>query len=248
MIDILLLAVVAGVTFCTAQDGPWNAALTFVAVLLSGLFAMNFYEPLAMFLGSNVLTSYDWQHYWDVIALMAIFAGGVFGLRTLGERLMPTYAEVNTLVYEIGRWGLGALTGYTTMAILLTALHTAPLPREFIGFTPERQNFFMMAAPDRQWLAFTQYASEHALRVKNADGSVRVFDGAVFPANPSVNPPQMQVWSSFPIRYAYRRQTFYEGGAPAGGPRAPAAAPGAPANPTGSPVMPQSGGGSTPAF
>ena len=46
----------------------------------------------------------------------------------------------------------------------MTALHVAPLPREFMGFRPERKNLFDFAAPDRQWLALTQYVSETSLQ------------------------------------------------------------------------------------
>ena len=70
-----------------------------------------------------------------------------------------------------------------TMAILLTSLHTAPLPREFMAFAPERSNFFG-SAPDRQWLGFTQYVSEKPLAtmVRNPSGGKnsympRIFDG-----------------------------------------------------------------------
>ena len=47
------------------------------------------------------------------------------------------------------RWTCGLATGYVTVAFLLTALHTAPLPREFLGFSGEKKNFFGIGA-DRQ--------------------------------------------------------------------------------------------------
>lgn len=241
MIDFLLLVIFGIVGYCVASDGPWNAAITFVSVVLAGLLAMNFYEPAAIFLTANVRGDYDWQHYWDVIALMGIFAVAVFLFRLMGERLLPTYAEVNSLAYDVTRWGLGAATGYTTMAIVLTALHVAPLPREFIGFTPERMNFFAMSAPDRQWLGLTQYISERALSTRDRSGSLRSFDSVAFPANPA-NATAMETWSSFPIRYAHRREAYYSG-------QRPAAAGGASLPASGGPVqnVPQ-GGASTPGF
>jgi hypothetical protein len=113
------------------------------------------------------------------------------------------------------------------MAIICTSLHVAPLQREFLGFTPERGNFFGLA-PDRQWLAFTQYASENSLKTKGRDGQTVLFDGIAFPSNPDDGATR-QVWSSFPIKYAARRQRFSTGMA--------AAAPAAPLPP------PPSGGG-----
>jgi hypothetical protein len=93
------------------------------------------------------------------------------------------------------------------MAILLTALHVAPLPREFIGFQPERKNLFDFAAPDRQWLALTQYASESSLQTLYGPR----FDAPRFERIPG-DPQTMQAWSSFPIRYAHRRDLLASGG------------------------------------
>lgn len=208
MINLVLLAILVGVAYFVAMEGPQGAAVTFFAVLFSGLLAMNLFEPLAVFFSSNFMGSFEWQHRWDVIALLLLFAGGVTLIRLMGDQLFPTYAEVGGLLYEISRWGLGLLTGYVTMAILLTALHVAPLPREFMGFTPEGQNFLGFAAPDRQWLAFTQYVSEKSLKI---GGTPRIFDGAEFPANPT-DPSSTRVWSSFPIRYAARREAYTTGG------------------------------------
>jgi hypothetical protein len=111
--------------------------------------------------------------------------------------LVPSYIAVHSRLYDAARWIFGFLTGYVTMAILLTALHTAPLPREFLGFTPERKNLFGLAAPDREWLGFVQYVSEKSLR-SSAD---TVFDGTHFRLPGHDN----EIWPTFIIRYASRR-------------------------------------------
>ena len=205
MIDILLLAVIAVVTYCVASEGPWGAASTFVAVVLSGLMAMNFFESAAGIFASST----EMQVRSDIVALLGIFALCVTGLRMGAEKLMPTQIEVSPMLYDGGRWGFGLLTGYVTAAIFLTALHTAPLPREFLDFTPERNNFFSLTsvenAPDRQWLAFTQYVSEHIFTTGN------VFDRADFERYKG-SKTGVESWSSFPIRYADRRQQYASGG------------------------------------
>lgn len=212
MIDIILLAIFGIVVWMVASDGPWSAAIAFVSVLLSGLAAMNYFEPLANLLQSTVAGSYDWQNRLDIMVFGGLFAAGVFGLRTIGETLLPTYADLHGPVYEAGRWGFGVLTGYLLTAIICMSLHLAPLPREFLGFTPERGNLLGMA-PDRQWLALTQYVSEKSMRHVRRDGRPIIFDGAVFPSNPD-DPSTTQTWSAFPIRYAARRQKYASGGAP----------------------------------
>ncbi len=235
MIDLLLVLIFAGVTWAVAGEGPWGAGLVLVSVVLSGLLAMNLFEPAAEML-QGVLGSYEWQHRVDIIAFLGLFSLGVWGLREATERIMPTTADVAGLVYEL-RWAFGAATGYAMVAILLTALHTAPLSREFIGFSPERNNLFDAAAPDRQWLGFTQYVSERVLR---SGSTGPFFDGAQLPLIPE-DPSTIQVLTSFPIRYAQRRELFSGSVVGSAGPTSTSGPPTSAPPPTPSP----SGGGAS---
>lgn len=224
MFDAMLLVVWGIVTWCVASEGAHGAAITSVVVVLAGLLAMNLFEPVAAF-GQGMFSSYVWSYRMDIIALVGLFIGLVFGLRMLFEKLAPVYVATEGIAYEIGRWGFGLLSGYVTMAFLLTALHTAPLPRDFMEFRPERANLFNVMAPDRQWLGFTQWVSEHSFA---RGGAPRVFDGPVadFIDDPNNAATRNTVWPSFPIRYAHRREQFASGGASVTNPAAqPAAAP-----------------------
>jgi hypothetical protein len=216
MIDLILLAIVGGVTWFVASEGAWTAGTTFVCVLVSGLLAMNFFEPVALLLARSLP---DQDARLDMIALVGLFALFVFLIRLGMERLAPTYVQVPALVDNIGRWAFGVATGYVTMAFLLTALHTAPLPREFLGFTPERPNLLQMAAPDRQWLGFTQYVTEKAFARYDVTpqlgaplGTPHAFDGQYMVVGDAANPYPNLIWASFPIRYATRRAQVASGG------------------------------------
>jgi hypothetical protein len=243
MIDLALLAVLAAVTWFVASEGAWTAGTTFVCVLLAGLLAMNFFEPLTLILSRSLP---DQDARLDMIALVGLFAGFVFLFRFAGEKFAPTYVQVPALVDNVGRWLFAFGTGYVTMAFLLTALHTAPLPREFVGFTPERANLGGIVAPDRQWLGFTQYVTEKAFarydiapQVSAPYGTPHAFDGQYMAVgNPSQPYPNL-IWSSFPIRYATRRSQM------GGGAAAAAPTPAAPTPPQPAPG-PSPGGGGTP--
>ena len=97
------------------------------------------------------------------------------------------------------------------MAFLLTALHTAPLSREFMGFKPERNNFFGMA-PDRQWLGFVQYVTEKPFaKIIGQDPDTKqliahAFDGRYQLLGDKTAAYPNTIWPSFPIRYAMRRE------------------------------------------
>ena len=211
MIDFLLLIILGAVTYTVAGEGAWGAAITCISVILAGLFAMNFYEPICnSLLGSD----YYWQARLDLVVLVGLFAAAVAGLRAGADYLSPVYIGVHRMVHEGARWGCGLLTGYVTMAFLLTALHTAALDREFIGFKAERANFFNIA-PDRQWLGFTQWTTERVF----CKSPARIFDGPVIVLGEPGAVPN-NVWPSFPIRYATRRERG--AGAPVATKQAPA--------------------------
>ncbi|MFN0195791.1 MAG: CvpA family protein [Planctomycetaceae bacterium] len=226
MIDILLLIVLGVVTWCVAGEGAVGAALIFFSVLFAGLLAMNFFEPVAALLES-ISSNSSWVALCDITALLGLFGLLAFGLRAATEYYSPTYIQVPNLMHHIGRWGFGVMTGYLSMAIVLTALHTSPFPREFIGFKPERKNFLNFSAPDRQWLGFVQYVSETSLR----KGESNIFDGPKYALPGQTN----NTWPSFPIRYAYRRQVIASGVTTFS---APEAAPIAPPTPGGSGTRP----------
>jgi len=212
MIDFILLGILLGVTWCVASEGAWGAVLTFFVVVFSGLLAMNFFEPLAGWLAVQVPS---WRDMFDVLTLVGLFILFVCLMRFGTEYIAPTMIQLHTLAYEGLRWGFGFLTAYVTMAILLTALHTAPFPREFMGFKAERKNLLSVAAPDRQWLGFVQHVSEHIFArrqlVQDSQGQIRtvkrMFDGL---QNPDPN-RQDEPLSTFLIRYASRREMLAGG-------------------------------------
>jgi len=215
LIGILLLAMFAIVAWCVASEGAMGAVYSFFCVLFGGLLAMNFFELVAPRLEK---ISRGFAPFADFVALVGLFSLFVFLLRLGAEHFAPTQIELDSRLHEIIRWPWSLATGYLTMAILLTSLHTAPLPREFWGFQPEARNFLDISAPDRQWLGFNQWVSEHVL------WNGRIFDGPMA----EVEGTRQNVWPSFPIRYATRRASY------ASGNKSKSAPPPAPLTPPGS--------------
>lgn len=233
---LILLGIIAVVAWCVASEGPFGAGLTFLCVLFAGLLAMNFYETVAGLLDGISLGMKD---YSDIVALVGLFALLTFLGRLATDNIAPSEIEYDARVYQAARWLFGLATGYATMAILLTALHTAPLPRTFMGFAPERQNLFDAAAPDRQWLGFMQRVSEKIYRTGV------VFDGFKEPVEepPEIDGRVQDIWPSFPIRYATRRDDLASprrkppGVSTSSGEPAKGGAPAGPSAPVGPPVQ-----------
>jgi hypothetical protein len=222
MIDFALLVILALVTWNVAAEGAWGAAAMFLCVTFAGLVAMNFFEPLANYLQAWLPADWAvWSVRLDFITLMGLFIGGVFLLRLMGERLAPSFIAIHGRLYDVCRFGFALMTGYLTIAFLLAALHTAALPRDFLGFTPERKNFFGLTAPDREWLGLVQYISEKSMQ---SSEDHRIFDGAFV----KVEEHNLEIWPTYIIRYASRREEYAAatGGAAAAPPAGSTVTPG----------------------
>lgn len=207
MIDILCLAVIGATAYFVSNEGAWGAVHSFLCVLLSALIATNYFEQVATILEG---LSPGYRHFMDVIALVGLFIGCVFALRLGSEHLVQVYIGLPSAMDTAGKWLFGAATGYLTMAFLLMALHTAPFPREFLGFKPERPNCFGMA-PDRQWIGFMQYVTEkpygwYVFQDPDTKQPIaHAFDGKYELLGDKKASYPNTIWPSFPIRYAMRR-------------------------------------------
>jgi uncharacterized membrane protein required for colicin V production len=125
MIPVVLLVVLAIITWVVASEGIWGSAITFLSAVFAGLIAMNFFEPVAGMLDAQVPS---WRNRFDFLALVGIFAIVVSVMRELAARIAPVSIEVHPYFYQGGRWVFAAATGYVTVGILLTAIHTVNIP------------------------------------------------------------------------------------------------------------------------
>ncbi len=70
---------------------PWGAALVLFSVIVSGLLAMNLFEPVAGWMETSPCT-YEWQNRWDINCLLESFRSVQrLGLREATDRIMPTH-------------------------------------------------------------------------------------------------------------------------------------------------------------
>jgi hypothetical protein len=207
--DLILLGIWGGVTWAVASQGMWGAALMLFNVLFAGLVAMNFFESVANLMAS--IFGAGGNYWYDLLSIMLIFIVVVLLLRMVTDNISPRLVRFSLPLDQAGRWVLALWTGWLTIGLLATAVHTAPLPREFIGFSPEREKFLgwhLLPAPDRQWLAYTQRCSERLFE-RGAEGRYRfdVWPGEKWGSSGSAGDPpnSTQAARLFIARYATRR-------------------------------------------
>jgi hypothetical protein len=199
--DLVFAAVVLLAVLVVRQGGAVRSGVRLPGVILAGLFAMNYFEPMAK-LAIDLADSAEFvSRFARFASLVVLFASGLIVLWALTQRLLPESPELPALLERPVAWLCSVFGAYVLAAVLLTAVHTFPGSRDFGGFLPpeadRRKGPILKFAPDYHWLAFTQHVSEHVFR---RPGEGRVFDG-----------PQRRVgsaqgrWASFPLRYALWR-------------------------------------------
>ena len=177
-LNLLIVLIALGVGYALISEGLWGATLAFFNVLLSGMIAFNFYEPL-----TKLLLKYagDLYGYNDVLCLMGLFLITFSLMRLLTDTMAPTMVRFPAPIYQLGRIVVGLAAGYLTACIILVMFYTAPAHKEFLTiYAYDSKPPFKMGF-DRRWLALFQYATGRPFARYSAEddpkfGHARVFD------------------------------------------------------------------------
>jgi hypothetical protein len=161
MILVLSLAVVAIAAYARVREGLLTALTLLINVLLSGLVAFNYFEPVAAELHKAFKGSFL-DGYEDALALFALFAAPLALLRVVCNNLAPAELDLPALPQQIASAAVGGLTGYLLAGFLVCAMQTLPWGERFLGFDatvePQGSAIRRVMPPDRVWLALMHRA------------------------------------------------------------------------------------------
>lgn len=173
------------------RQGVLAAFAMTVNILLAGLVAFNFFEPIAVELDS-ILTDSFLHGLEDSLSLVILFSLTLVFLRWATNALIHTVVYYDAVVQQGGAVLFGALAGYLVAGFLLCVAQTLPLDEHFMHFEAQVDpsspgaKIRRVLPPDHVWLALMHRASTESLG----------WDEASFDAD-----------GSFEIRYAQERRT-----------------------------------------
>ena len=145
------------------REGPLTAFAMCVNVILAGLLAFNFWEPIADQLESVFEGSFA-EGTEDGLALMLIFLPVLALLRWITNSIASTHMEYPPILYRAGAVVFGLLTGYLLSGFLVCVLQTLPLQQNFLTFEvaePGKSHpLRRLMPPDLVWLAMMHRVSD----------------------------------------------------------------------------------------
>jgi hypothetical protein len=165
MLTFLTILIVLGLAGLFFIQGLSTAFTTFCNVVLAGLIAFNFWEPLADLLEPPLSRSF-FAGYEDAICLTALFVVAFGLLRITTNALSGAMIDFHPLAQRAGSAFLGLATGYLLAGFVACVFQTLPWHENFAGYEPDWQahqsGLENMIPPDRVWLALMHRAGKSA--------------------------------------------------------------------------------------
>jgi uncharacterized membrane protein required for colicin V production len=205
MLVVFTLGIMGIVAFMQYRNGLFTSVAMIIQVLLAGLVAFSFWEPIA-----DELDAY-WSDgrmagYEDAIVLVGLFCLTLGGLRLVTNRLNKMMIDFNWHVQQVGGPAAGLITGYLVSGFLVCVFQTLPIEENFLTFTMRKTDepgLRRYLPADRVWLALMRHAGAYPLAwTEEKEDAENPFDRwATFDRE-----------GTFELRYArYRRHTDKRG-------------------------------------
>ena len=155
-----------------AKGSLWDNLWAWINVILAGMLATNYFEPLAEFCESSISSNYHW--YWDQLSFWFIYCVAVTMLRMFCEAFSPVRIKFRVPVEMAGKAVFALLAGWTLMCISAFTLHmSATEMTAWGGAFMEKPDDETLFGSDVLWMAF-------AHKMSGPDGPISIDDAHQF--------------------------------------------------------------------
>jgi uncharacterized membrane protein required for colicin V production len=165
MLTFLTIVIMLLLGYLFLIQGLATAMTMFCNVVLAGLIAFNFWEPLADLLDPPLSRSF-FAGYEDAISLTALFGVSFAVLRLATNTLSRTINDFHPVAQLAGGAFFGMATGYLLTGFLVCIFQTLPWHEKFWSYEPNWQanqsGLDSVLPPDRVWLSMMHRAGETA--------------------------------------------------------------------------------------
>jgi hypothetical protein len=157
---VLIMGIVA---YAYWREGPLTAFAMCVNVVIAGLLAFNFWEPIADHLDPVFAGTFA-EGIEDALAIMLIFLPVLMLLRLITNTIANTHMEYPPILYRGGAVLFALMTGYLVSGFLVCVLQTLPVQQSFLTFELDEGGkagpLRRVMPPDMVWLAMLHKVTE----------------------------------------------------------------------------------------
>lgn len=199
---VLFFFLVAGALWFT---GLWGSTLTLVNILISGLIASAFFEPVADRIENMNETTLQYTFLIDFVCLWAIFFVSASLIRMLTDSFSAIRLKFDIVTEMVGRTLMSLLAAWFFICFTSFTLWTAPLPIPEGGFQVEDRN---VMAPDAVWLSLIHSRSKGALADYKTSMLFGESEEEMHPDDEELDCRVFDSQAQFILKYIHRRQIF----------------------------------------
>jgi len=166
------------------REGLWSNAIALVNIILSGLVAFGWYQPLVIYL--DEMTDGNNTYWLDYAIIWALFVATMLVLQTLTRVLSRSRMRFKNPIDPVGGPLMGLIAAWVLATFVLATLHTSPMPKNAFGGklvkASEVGSASAFSSPDAAWLRFIErmsateaYGSGSTTRFR-ADVFVKIYE------------------------------------------------------------------------
>ena len=147
------------------SEGMWSNLLSLITIVIAGITAFGFYQPLTIWADESTGGSYT--YLLDLLIVWGLFAAVAGILRMLAKTLSKYKVAFPEQLDRFGGAAVALLGAYLMCGFAMATLHMAPLPRDtFSGkfiygdsvsaVRSEMANASKITTPDMGWLSLAE--------------------------------------------------------------------------------------------
>lgn len=182
MLIVATIVIMLAAAWAQYRNGLFTSVYLLMSVLVSGLVAFGFWEPLADMVDQGLQRNLKAiQGCEDFLVLCILFGVSLLLLRLAHQYLVPEMIDQHGALQHFGAAAVGLITGYFVAGFLTCAMQTLPLDERFLDFEPRtatESGARSLFPPDRVWLALMRNSSQSPFGWKEdrIEGGPVVFD------------------------------------------------------------------------
>jgi hypothetical protein len=142
------------------REGLWSNTITLLNIIISGLVAFSFFQPLVIYL--DEMTDGNHTYWLDFAVIWALFAATMVIFRTLTAAASKTRMRFKHPIDPVGGPLAGLIAAWVLAAFALATLHVSPMKKDDFGgklVHADVDSASAITSPDAAWLRFVEKMS-----------------------------------------------------------------------------------------